>query len=244
MHYHVRMDRPEFRGIGKALGVEEKDFRSLQAFLNWLQQKFGKWAVCWQIHGIGNVESDARKLLPLLQEAIEEDWQWVYMGLNESCPDYRKCDAYCFTVAKREGEPANGFSFTEEEESSVMISADEESRFVDLYKEPLDASLVSSFVPVYDNAQNLFCGMAIMLKDGCRFLVVAGINQDEERFNLGLRGVSKDMIEKIIPSTPDGMHLHGFIVRLSSGSSLYLTIGKMLPKPKNPTCGGKDSPAR
>lgn len=72
MHYHVRMDRSEFSGIGKALCVEEKDFRSLHAFLNWLQQKFGKWAMCWQIHGIGNVEDDARKLLPLLKEAIED----------------------------------------------------------------------------------------------------------------------------------------------------------------------------
>ena len=242
MHYHVRMDRPDFRGIGKALSVEEKDFRSLAALVCWLQKKFGKWAGCWQIHGIGNVEDDARKLLPLLQEVIEEDWQWVYMGLNENCPDYWKCDAYCFTVAKREGEPANGFSFTEEEESSVMISADEECRFVDLYKEPLDTSLASSFVPVYDNAQNIFCGMAIMLKDGCRFFVIAGINQDEEKFNLGVRGVSKDMIDKIIPSTPDGTHLHGFIVRLSSGDSLYLTIGKKLPKPKNPTRGGRHRP--
>lgn len=122
MHYHVRMDRPDFRGIGKALGVEEKDFRSLAALVCWLQKKFGKWAGCWQIHGIGNAEDDARKLLSQLNGAIEEDWQWVYMRLNEKCPDFQKCDVYCFTVVKRDGSPENGFSYTEKYERALTAT--------------------------------------------------------------------------------------------------------------------------
>ena len=226
MYYHIRMDKPDFRGEGESYGVEEKDFRSLKALLCWLQQKFGKWADYWQIHDIGDAENDARKLLPLLHEAIDENWQWVYMGLNEDCPDYWECDAYCFMVAKRDGDIAKGFSFTEEEESALMVLANADNGFVDLNKEPIDADLVLSFSPLCDNGHALFCGMVIILKDGRRVLVFAGINQDEEEVNLGVKGIAKGMVEKVLPSTPDGRHLHGFIVRLSSGGCLQLTIGK------------------
>ena len=47
------------------------------------------------------------------------------------------------------------------------------------------------------------------------------------------------MIKEILPSTPDGKMLHGFIIRLKNGDSLYLTIGKLMPEQKNPISGGK-----
>jgi len=123
MHFHVRMDKPDFIGEGKTLGIEEKDFRSLRAFLNWVQSAYGKWALCWQIDGIDGSENNARKLLPALERSIDDSFQWVYMGVNKSSPDYRKCDAYCFTVSKRDGDPEKGFSFTENEEA-IMLSED------------------------------------------------------------------------------------------------------------------------
>ena len=246
MHYHVRMDKPDFQGDkNSALGVVEKDFRSLNNLLGWMQKEYGQWAICWQIDGVGSAEDDARKLLPQLQKAVEENWQWVYMVLNEASPDYRKCDTYCFTVARRNGEPANGFSFTEDDE--VMLTkttSSTDNSFVDLYKDPIDANQIASFVPVWDNAEGVFAGMAIMLKDGGHFLLIAGINQSEEDFNLGVEGVTKSMIAKILPSTPDGRMLHGFIIRLTNGESLYLTIGKLMLAQKNSTCGGKHSPAK
>lgn len=120
MYYHVRMDKPDYIGGGKTLGVDEKDFRSLRACLNWVQSAYGKWALCWQIDGIDGSKNDARKLLPALECSIDESFQWVYMGVNKSCPDYRKCDAYCFTVSKRDGDPEKGFSFTETDEAAML----------------------------------------------------------------------------------------------------------------------------
>ncbi len=240
-HYHVRMDKPDFQGDKHgALGVVEKDFRSLNNLLGWMQKEYGQWAIYWQIDGLGGAEDDARKLLPQLQQAVEENWQWVYMVLNESSPDYQKCDTYCFTIARRDGEPANGFSFTEGDEVALTTTTSNiDNCFVDLYKDPIDANQISSFVPICDSDKGVFAGMTIMLKDGGRFLLVAGINQEEEDFNLGVDPVEKSMIKEILPSIPDGKMLHGFIIRLTNGDSLYLTIGKLMPAQKNPISGGK-----
>ena len=123
MHYHARLDKPEYHGEGPSYAVAAKDFRSLAALLSWIQKEYGKWSTSWQIHGIDGSVIDARKLFPMLEKLLADEEQWLYMGLNEACPDCRQCDAYCFTIARREGPPAKGFSFSKADEEKIDTTA-------------------------------------------------------------------------------------------------------------------------
>lgn len=121
MHYYVRMDKPDYCGKGEACGCTRKYFRSLQALLGWMQDEYGKWATSWRVDCLGGAERDARNLFATLKMAIEniEKWQWVYMGVAETCPDYHDCDTYCFTITKRDGDPVEGYSFSEDGEAAM-----------------------------------------------------------------------------------------------------------------------------
>lgn len=119
MHYHARLDKPDYHGEGPSYDVVEKNFRSLAALLSWIQIEYGKWSTSWHIEGIDGSVIDARKLLPLLEKLLADEEQWLYMGLNETCPDCRQCDAYCFTIARWEGPPEKGFSFSKADEEKI-----------------------------------------------------------------------------------------------------------------------------
>ena len=228
MYYHVRLDKILHNGRTDIGARVELDFRSLAKALATIMRCFGAEAINWHIQDLTERVADIMQLESDLRVALESTHQYIVMTLKDDSPVLEKYDHFEFFVVRRdEREIAPNFTFSEEYEVAIESSATERSKMVDLYKEPIDANLVSSFAPVYDNLHGLFCGMAIMLKDGTHFVVIAGINNHEESFNLGVKGLNKGLVMKILPSTPDGVHLHGFIVRLKSGDSLYLTIGRL-----------------
>ena len=71
MHYHVRLDKPDYHGEGPSYAVAAKDFRSLAALLSWIQKEYGKWSTSWHIEGIDGSVIDARKLLLMLKNSLQ-----------------------------------------------------------------------------------------------------------------------------------------------------------------------------
>lgn len=229
MYYHIRIDKIQHDGRTDMDARFEWDFRSLDKALAMISSTFGVAAKCWRIQDLTERTPDITQLVNDLRIALESTYQFIVMTFKDGIPATDKYDHFEFFVVRRdEVEHPPKFSYTEEEEKAISPCATNKRVFVDLYKHPIDATVVSSLTPIYDNEKDVFSGMAIMFKNGDFFLVFAGIDQNEEEFNLGTKGIDKTLIEKILPSTPNRTDLHGFIVRLKNGNSLYLTIGSMI----------------
>lgn len=234
MYYHIRIDKIKHDGRTDMDARFRWDFRSLNKALAMISSTFGGAAKCWRIQDLTERTPDIMQLENDLRVALESTYQFIVMTFKDCIPATDKYDHFEFFVVKRdEAEYPPKFSYTEKEENAISPCATSNRVFVDLYKHPIDAKVVSYVTPIYDNEKDVFSGMAIMFKNGDYFLVVAGIDQDEEQLNLGAKGIDKFLIDKILPSTPNGTDLHGFIVRLKNGNSLYLTIGSMIHPDKS-----------
>ena len=116
-YIYVKMDKQDFEA-GKCLN---KNFRWLTTALFWMQKEYGKWASYWQEDTYSTQQRDVRNLLSIVDVTLNHSLvQGGHMPLNESCPDYQYCDAYCFAIGQKDGEPENGFSFSEQDEKALF----------------------------------------------------------------------------------------------------------------------------
>lgn len=122
MYYHIRLDKQGHVNPKQGFGVIRKDFRSLESMLAWMQMEFGQWSNGWAIDCVGKTETNALMLLSDLKQLVGNANPDIYMLINQKCPDYNLCRAYCFFVSENTGEPPSGFSFTAEYESSIVSS--------------------------------------------------------------------------------------------------------------------------
>ena len=238
MYFHVHLRKFVNRHRGDINAQMHWYFRSLFKALTMIKRDFGAEAECWQIEHKAERTPDILNLADALRRALESGYQYIIMTLKPGVPALKDYDHYEFLVSmKNEAEAPPTFSFTEEEESSIIPLTNENAGAVNLCKHPIDAKLIVSTTPVYVNERNLFCGMMLRFKDGNSFIVFAGKDQKEKPFNLLANGIGADMVEgHIIPSTRTPFR--GLCVRLLSGDSLYLTIGKPIPR-KDLTRGGE-----
>lgn len=228
MYYHVRLDKILRDGRTDLKSRIRWDFRSLGKALTMIEKVFGSAAKCWRIQDLTEPTTDILQLEKGLNVALESTYQFIVLTFKDDIPATKRYDHFeFFVVIRDEGEHPPKFAFSAEEEVALSPVVTDDV-FVDLYKHPLASKQVLSNIPVYDNDEMLLSGIAVMLKAGGHFLVVAGVNQLNDEVNLGIRGIEKAKIEKILSSTKDGTDLRGFIVRLMSGGSLYLTIGKFI----------------
>ena len=205
-------------------------FRSLSKALTMLNRDFGAEAECWQIEDVTGKTPDIMSLEKALLRALESGYQYIIMTLKDGVPALKDYDHYEFLVSmKNEAASPPTFSFTDEEEASITSSTNESEGFVNLCKHQIDVKRIESVIPVYVNERNLFCGMVLRLKDGNDFILFAGKDQKEKQVNLLVNAIDADMVEgHVIPSTRTPFR--GLCVRLFSGDSLYLTIGKPIPQ--------------
>ena len=230
MYYHIRLDKILHDGRTDLPARVHWDFRSLTKALAMISRDFGSNALCWRIQDLTERTPDIMQLEDGLRVALESMYQFVVMTFKDGFPAQEKYDHFeFFVVIRDETQYPPEFSYSEEKEAEIQPGTLDAGPFVDLYFHPINANQIASFRPVCDNGQDVFSGMVIKLKNGNRFFLIAGQNQRREPFNLGVNGIDKTMIAKILPSTPNGVDLHGFIVRLTSGDSLYLTIARLLP---------------
>lgn len=228
MYYHVRVDMVCHDGRINMDASAEWDFRSLHKGLELIKREFGGVARDWRIQDLTERKHDVLELEPVLADALLSTHQYIVLAFKDDAKGAKEYDHIeFFVVARDESERPPKFSFSEEDETAIDGSESERHSFIDLYKDPIDSSVVNEILPLYDEKLGLFKGMMIRLKNGRSFMVFAGIDAHEKEFNLVLKGVDKPSVTKILPSTPDGKMVHGFIVRLITGKSLYLTIGKM-----------------
>lgn len=231
MYYHVRVDMVCHDGRINMDASAEWDFRSLHKGLELIKREFGGVARDWRIQDLTERKHDVLELEPVLADALLSTHQYIVLAFKDDAKGAKEYDHIeFFVVARDESERPPKFSFSEEDETAIDGSKSEQSCFVDLYKDPIDSNVVNGILPLYDEKIGVFKGMLIQLKNGHGFMAFAGIDADGKEFNLGLKGIGKSSVEKILPSTPDGKMLHGFIVRLKSNKSLYLTIGKWVHK--------------
>lgn len=226
MYYHVRLDKILHDGRTDLESRIEWDFRSLGKALTMIARVFGSAAKCWRIQDLTEPTSDILQLEKGLSVALESTCQFIVLTFKDNIPATKRYDHFeFFVVIRDEDERPPKFAYSAEEEAALSPVMTDDV-FVDLYKHPIVSEQVLSSIPVYDNDGRLLFGIAVMLKAGGHFLVVAGVNQRNDEVNLGIRGVEKTKIVKILSSTKDGTDLRGFIVRMASGDSLYLTVGK------------------
>ena len=122
--YHTRLDKQGYIDPKMGFGAIRKDFRTLTAMLCWMQTEFGDWSDGWAIDCVGKTEPHALMLKHDLERLIGVARPDVYMRMNRNCPDYERCRVYCFFVSENEGEPPDGFSFTEQEEEKFVQGVD------------------------------------------------------------------------------------------------------------------------
>ena len=226
MYYHVRLDKILHDGRTDLESRIEWDFRSLGKALTMIARVFGSVAKCWRIQDLTEPISDILQLEKGLNVALESTYQYIILTFKDDIPATKRYDHFeFFVVIRDEGEHPPMFAYSAEEEAALSPVVTDDV-FVDLYNHPLSFKQVLSSIPVYDNNGRFLSGIAVMLKNGGYCLVVAGDNQRNEEVNLRSCGIEKAKIKKILSSTKDGTDLRGFIVRLTSGDSLYLTIGK------------------
>ena len=229
MYYHVRVDMICHDGRIDMDARAEWDFRSLHKVLELIKRKFGGVAKDWRIQDLTGRKRDVLELEPILADALLSTYQYIVLSFKDDAKVVKEYDhVEFFVVARDESERPPKFSFSEEDESAIDGLKLEQGCFVDLYKDPIDSNVVNGMLPLCDEKLGVLKGIQIQLKNDHSFMVFAGVDTDENEFNLGLKGIDKSSVEKILPSTPDGKMLHGFIVRLMTGKSLYLTVGKML----------------
>jgi len=105
MYYHIRIDKPGHIDEKQRFEAEAKDFDSIESALTWMQTAYGAMGCGWTIMGVPNsATTDVRTLCGLLDGLLDEDYQYVYMTMSERCPDYGKCESYCFNIFKRDGD--------------------------------------------------------------------------------------------------------------------------------------------
>lgn len=121
MYFHIRLDKIlyeghtdmdariawNFRSLGKALAMVGRDFRHL--------------AQGWRIEYITENVDDPMLLLPVLQKVTEDGYQTVVMPIRNGCAESERYDHYeFFVVARDETERPPDYSYSEEEESSIL----------------------------------------------------------------------------------------------------------------------------
>ena len=228
MSYHVILRKFLNHSRSDENALMDWYFRSLSKALTMLNRDFGAEAECWQIEDVTGKTPDIMSLEKALLRALESGYQYIIMTLKEGVPALKDYDHYEFLVSmKNETEAPPTFSFTEEEEASIIPLTNESEGVVNLCKHPIDTKLIVSTMAVYANERKLFCGMVLRVKDGNSFMVFAGKDQKEKQFNLLVNAIDADMLEgHVFPSTTTPFR--GLCVRLFSGDSLYLTIGKLI----------------
>lgn len=229
MYYHVRVDMVCHDGRINLEARVEWDFRSLHKSLELVKREFGGVAKDWRIQDLTERKRDVLELESVLADALLSTHQYIVLTFKDDTKIAKEYDhVELFVEARDESEWPPRFSFTAEDELAIDGAKLKQHSFVDLYNDPIDSDAVTAILPLYDEKLGLFKGMVIQLKNGHRIMTFAGIDADEKSFNLGLKGLEKSSVEEILPSTPDGKMLHGFIVRLNTGLSLYLTVGKRI----------------
>ena len=248
MYYHIRLDMIRHDGRVDQGACLDGSFRSLHKALEMIKRDFSGMAKYWRIEDLTEPTSDILDLESALHDALLSTHQYIVLTFKDDVNLIERCDHLQFLVAARdENENPPKFAFSVEEELAIDCEGVSQRAFVDLFENPIDVTCVDRIDYLYKSEsfkgmrKELFRGIVIKEKSGGVCLVFAGENMSERPISLGVERVDKTMIEKIHPSTPDGTALHGFIVRLINGDSLYLTFSI---KSMNPTCGGKHSPAR
>lgn len=204
MYYHVRVDMICHDGRIDMDARAEWDFRSLHKVLELIKRKFGDVAKDRRIQDLTERKRDVLELEPVLAGALLSSCQCIILSVKDGAKSVKEYDhVEFFVVARDESEQPPKFSFSDEDELAIDGVKSEQHSFVDLYKDPIDSDAVTEIFPLYDEKLGLFKGMVIQLKNGHRFMAFAGNDTDEKSFNLGLKGIDKSSVEKVLPSTPD-----------------------------------------
>ena len=231
MYYYIRLDIIRHDGRVDQGACLEGSFRSLHKALEMVNRDFGGMAKYWRIEDLTEPTADILDLESTLHEALLSTHQYIVLTFKEDIKLVEKCDHLQFLIAIRdENKIPPKFAFSEEEEMSIDGEDVPHRTFVDLFENPIDVNCVDRIDYLYKSESSrgmkneFFRGIVIKEKSGGVYLIFAGENERERPISLGVERVDKTMIEKILPSTPDGTALHGFIVRLINGDSLYLTF--------------------
>lgn len=119
-HYAVRLDKVGYIDPEHSYGVERRTFRSLNALMGWIQKEHGANVYEWGVQEYNLAHTRIPPQPSTFSWILGIDYPSVNIDcwLDENHEDCDKCERYTFEIYFREGEPAKGFSYSEEEEQA------------------------------------------------------------------------------------------------------------------------------
>lgn len=225
MYYHIRLDMVLPDGRTDMKSRISWDFRSLHQALEMIQRDYSPFAKDWCVEYLSTKPAgSALELESVLDETLPSTHQTVVLSFDEKS---RLRDEYLciqFVIfARDESERPVRYTFSEADEQKINSSDSIEHVFVDLFANPIKKEEIVKWTRICNAEQGIFSGIAVAIKGGGHWVVFAGLDGEERKINLAVRGIDNAFVNEIVPSTPDGKTLHGFIIRLKNGESLYLT---------------------